>query len=775
SFECRKTFTKCPGSFCIPSSYVCDGKVDCPNGDDEKFCGCEEENKTIIVLSYGYIRADHELAFKFASKFVNDHRPAYVLKVMRERGTLQYELFERRFPSDHIAISGLWASTNSTYVVEFLSISSNVLVSFLPTQPYNNLEYELLYNSTKITGNASFYRIVNEETSSLLRNQNLSDTDNTLPFSITEVRISSRKLVVYYGWNLIPNVCTTSSTYTRCVNGYRCARSLVCLNLNQICDGVVQCPNGDDERLCNYQCPQNCSCEDLSIVCSDSNIGWEDVNTFPDQIMTLKVGPTNDDNVMNIRKFFYYLVSLNVSYSGIKEVSGSSLNYLPNIKVLDISYNKLITVKRNTFVTLKYLTKLVIKGNKYLLSIEPGAFNNLKVDALSFYRCGLMSIEEETFKGLKLKELDLSQNNIRTVSDLAFKDVSVHTLNLADNPLSQFGKDMFQGVRSLSELQTPSFKFCCIRPSYLLEEKCYPHRDEISSCDDLIVNSALQALLWVIGILAVLGNILSLLFRFLYDRQKLKKGYGIFVSNLALADLLMGLYMLIIGIADTKFRGRYIEFDESWRTSAWCHLAGVLSTLSSEAGVLFICLITLDRILVIKYPFGQVRFSTASAVMTAIGCWTVAFLAATIPLVPGSYFDGRFYTSRAVCTALPLTRDRQPGWSYSIAMFIGFNFVSFIFIAFGQSWIFYEIRKASSRRKHMNVTISNDMKVARNLLMVVTTDFLCWFPVGLMGMLALFDVPIPGEAYAWTVVLVLPINSALNPFLYTLSILLNRE
>ncbi|WAR04763.1 GR101-like protein, partial [Mya arenaria] len=146
-------------------------------------------------------------------------------------------------------------------------------------------------------------------------------------------------------------------------------------------------------------------------------------------------------------------------------------------------------------------------------------------------------------------------------------------------------------------------------------------------------------------------------------------------------------------------------------------------------------------------------------------------MAATIPLLPGSYFDGTFYTSRAVCTALPLTRDRQSGWAYSVAMFIGFNFVSFIVIAFGQSIIFYEIRKAPSRRARLNVNTSNDFKVGRTLLLVVATDFLCWFP----ACLHCFDVPIPGVVYAWTVVLVLPVNSALNPFLYTISMLLSRE
>ena len=37
------------------------------------------------------------------------------------------------------------------------------------------------------------------------------------------------------------------------------------------------------------------------------------------------------------------------------------------------------------------------------------------------------------------------------------------------------------------------------------------------------------------------------------------------------------------------------------------------------------------------------------------------------------------------------------------------------------------------------------------------------------GIMSLAGYPIPGEVYAWTIVFVLPVNSALNPILYTVA------
>ena len=55
------------------------------------------------------------------------------------------------------------------------------------------------------------------------------------------------------------------------------------------------------------------------------------------------------------------------------------------------------------------------------------------------------------------------------------------------------------------------------------------------------------------------------------------------------------------------------------------------------------------------------------------------------------------------------------------------------------------------------------------------SDFVCWFPIGLVGLLAANDVRIPGEVNVAMAMTVMPLNSTINPFLYTLNIVLERK
>lgn len=172
--------------------------------------------------------------------------------------------------------------------------------------------------------------------------------------------------------------------------------------------------------------------------------------------------------------------------------------------------------------------------------------------------------------------------------------------------------------------------------------------------------------------------------------------------------------------------------DDYWRSSVWCNVAGFLSTLSSEASVFFLCLITIDRVIMIKFPFRQIRISWKTAFVLSVLTWIISFFIAVVPFIFSGYFQDRFYTKSGVCIALPLTRDKPPGWVYSVAIFVGLNFLTFVLVAFGQFAIFLEFKKTTVQLAE-NKARNQDLKIARNLLLVVTTDFLCWFPIGVMG------------------------------------------
>uniref|UniRef100_K1PQF8 G-protein coupled receptors family 1 profile domain-containing protein n=1 Tax=Magallana gigas TaxID=29159 RepID=K1PQF8_MAGGI len=78
-------------------------------------------------------------------------------------------------------------------------------------------------------------------------------------------------------------------------------------------------------------------------------------------------------------------------------------------------------------------------------------------------------------------------------------------------------------------------------------------------------------------------------------------------------------------------------------------------------------------------------------------------------------------------------------------------------------------------KKINNDNSKREMAVFKSLSYVVLSDTFCWIPIIIIGLLASGGVDISSDVYAWVIVLVLPINSALNPFIYTFSMIYRQE
>ena len=200
-----------------------------------------------------------------------------------------------------------------------------------------------------------------------------------------------------------------------------------------------------------------------------------------------------------------------------------------------------------------------------------------------------------------------------------------------------------------------------------------------------------------------------------------------------------------------------------------CRTAGFLCLMSSEVSAFIICLITLDRFVVLHLPFSGLHFETRSAAVASGLAWVTGISLAAVPLLPVT-LHWQFYSQTGICVPLPITRHDFAGRDYSFAVIIVFNF----FIAIGQAFVYWSI-KLNSMSVTNTTGISHDLTIARRLLTVVVSDFVCWFPIGLLGLLACRGVAVPSEVNVAMAIFVLPLNAALNPFLYTFNMLMERR
>ncbi|XP_053400437.1 G-protein coupled receptor GRL101-like [Mercenaria mercenaria] len=732
--SCPENTVKCPRSYCIPLRFVCDGRIQCPGGEDEHDCYCTDASREVILLIEDTSDESESktAAVSLAKQFFTSRSVVRILFYKSQPRLKDFTLTHRVLEIQEERVSQFkeikcrYKSTARDLLrkLQFSKKHSNGIVFIESSMESSKVAQLLLSNLSKPA--FSVYRIIKDYSRSL-------NKPNFYKF-VKDVHISRWDSLLSTGYRLFPEICTEASQVP-CFGRYRCSSSKQCIQLKEVCDGVVHCSNGDDERLCGFVCPQKCKCIGQTINCQGNDFNMTDVNTMSKHTRSADLSRNSGikDIIYRDNLSFPFMLRLNISSCEIQKVNSMAFFHINNLLTLDIGNNKIKVLPENVFGNLHHLVFLNLDGNFELTVVSSSAFRGLRnIRSLRLSGTKLKIISSLTFSGLNLQTIDISNNRIEEIENYAFNNTSVQKINFEGNDVLKFGKFIFNDVTSLQELRTPAFKFCCIRPCYIGEDKCFPSKNEFSSCEDLMRNSVLQAVLWLVGIASLFGNLGSITYRLVYDRERLKIGYGIFVTNLAAADFLMGVYLIIIAVVDSLYRNRYIFMDDQWRKSVWCTIAGVMSTVSSEASVLFLCLITLDRLLVIKYPFGTIRFGPLKAYICCGLSWITAIALAVIPTIYTSYFQSRFYSKTGVCIALPLTRDKPPGWIYSVSIFVGLNFCTFIIVAFGQVSIFTELRKATYGIKKTQKSRRRDLQVARNLILVATTDFLCWFPIGVM-------------------------------------------
>merc|ERR550532_1446122 len=309
------------------------------------------------------------------------------------------------------------------------------------------------------------------------------------------------------------------------------------------------------------------------------------------------------------------------------------------------------------------------------------------------------------------------------------------------------GKDFWenQGI-----LDIPSGNgFATPRPGI----QCLPAPGPFLPCNDLFDWWTLRCSVWVVFLLALLGNGVVVIV-LIASRAKMDVPRFL-VCNLAMADFCMGLYLGFLAIVDAATLGEFRKHAISWQFSAGCEIAGFFGVLSSELSVFTLAVITLERNYAITHAMHlNKRLSLKLAAYIMIGAWTFALLMASMPLIGVSD-----YRKFAVC--LPFETEGAVSKGYVIFLMV-INGVAFFILMGCYLKMYCAIRGSQAWN-------SNDSRIAKRMALLVFTDFICWFPIAFFALTAAGGASLISlEAAKVFTVFVLPLNSCCNPFLYAI-------
>ena len=351
-----------------------------------------------------------------------------------------------------------------------------------------------------------------------------------------------------------------------------------------------------------------------------------------------------------------------------------------------------------------------------------------------------------------------------------------------------------------------------------------------SSDTKMIANLGIKSAFWIMGILVMVGNsyVIITTISLLKTKQTLE---GIncqyfIILNISVADFIMGIYLISIAFYDASFSGFYGEVDRKWRSSFKCSVIGSLAVISSETSCFLMVVLTGFRLRNISQPVQSLTASPRPWKLCIITAWLFSFLLGIAPMLPqtSQYFvhtfsylspfqNGTWYTTNleqfacrlsvlsnktiqftgdkfqsvetfvagsfpndafvklfgyygetSVCMPRFYVAYGESSWEFTLAI-MTLNFLSFVFIAVSYFGI-YKHSTASSANLRTNRPNNQAKTMQKRIARIIATNFCCWIPICVMAFVRL-GVEFSDIAYQISAVLLLPINSAMNPILFS--------
>ncbi|RDD36656.1 G-protein coupled receptor GRL101-like protein, partial [Trichoplax sp. H2] len=557
----------------------------------------------------------------------------------------------------------------------------------------------------------------------------------------------------------------------------------------------------DDNRLTEF---------DASIICENTNI--KELSFQSNQIHTMVdkscIGGYKRLNIINFNnnslddrfsralnaiksEVLINLYDLNIGRNKIAHFPEVLLRATKsNLRFINIGFNKIGRIDVTKIISgFQYFNYIECKTNKrricryYSLNIAGSNLSYLESGTFAHIQdsMGALNLNDNKLKRLDisdlvnitndiLKHLHLANNYLTTITtknNIQLKALS--HLNLINNKIIDicWGSSLSTGAPNVQNLFSTREYLCCIVPPTVSYCTPYIEQDAFTTCSDILSHQSLQLFVWVVGSLALVGNAIVIYFQIFKVKKSSEPVPAMLITNLAFSDLMMAGYILIIGSVDLFYRNYYAANAEIWLRSFTCILACFLCCTASLMSVFMMITISIDRYIYIAFPYSNKNLSPSLTkwIITILWIFSIVFVSIPVGYSINANGDMRLYEYTSICMASNYNNYYYRIWliSYVVITLICWLITCFLYVHMFIA--IYRTSKAVSAVSH-----NNSKRIAIRLFAIVITDLISWLPYYVYMAQIMVKPTIAGSVVLqFAIVLALPINSAINPYLYTVS------
>ncbi|XP_068995537.1 leucine-rich repeat-containing G-protein coupled receptor 5-like isoform X1 [Embiotoca jacksoni] len=507
------------------------------------------------------------------------------------------------------------------------------------------------------------------------------------------------------------------------------------------------------------------------------------------------------------------LESLTITGARITSLPGSVCEQLPNLQLLDLSYNQIQTL--------------------------PGLSGCESIQKIDLHHNELEELKENTFAGLmSLRSVDLSWNRLSSVKPNSFSSLPALTkLDLSSNRLSSLpliglqslthlrlvGNDQLMELIPREDLprvrvmELPYAFQCCAfvscerrggggggggAPSWERDEaadsagrdatvfssqadqdwddflmdfedepkpqhsvRCSPAPGPFRPCLHLLGSWMIRGGVWLIAAISLVSNSLVVLSVF-FSPASSATPPKLLIGLLALVNGLMGVWSGWLAAVDAWTFGSFWRYGAKWESSFLCRLSGFLCAFASQTGLFLLTVAALERCQAAAARCGKTDGSNGrppsplSVRLAVCLCFLLGLTVTLPPLVAG-------HSSTSLCLPLP-SPSSSSSLAFSVSLVL-FDSLCFLLMTLAYTRLYCRAHKAPPASEE-------EAALTRHVAWLLFSDCLLYLPVAFLSFSSLLRLPAAGpEAAKGVLLLVAPLPACVNPLLYLLFNPLARE